>query len=86
MRQILPTKEGIFIFKKYSTIFCLLMTFILGSHNGYIALWREGNAEPARVFPYQVSALPEKDQKALEKGIRISSRSELVEMLEDFLS
>lgn len=64
----------------------LLMGFILGSHNGYIALWTEGSPEPKKVFPYRVTALPPADQKALEQGIHIDSTQELARLLEDYLS
>lgn len=66
--------------------FLLLAGFILGSHRGYIALWRCGESKPAQVFPYQVSSLPRRDQEALERGIPIGGGTELAQLLEDFLS
>ena len=54
--------------------------------NGFIALWKDGRAEPLKVFPYRAELLPEQDQQALEKGIRFESREELLAMLEDYLS
>ena len=62
------------------------ITFLLGVHDGYIALWKEGSPEPAEVFPYKASLLPEADQKRLEKGIRIESKKDLLELMEDYLS
>ena len=62
------------------------LTFLLGVHDGYIALWKEGSPEPAEVFPYKASLLPEADQKRLEKGIRIESKKDLLELMEDYLS
>ena len=62
------------------------LTFLLGVHDGYIALWKEGSPEPAEVFPYKASLLPEADQKRLEKGIRIESKKDLLELMEDHLS
>ena len=62
------------------------LTFLLGVHDGYIALWKEGRPEPAEVFPYKASLLPEADQKRLEKGIRIESKKDLLELMEDYLS
>ena len=64
----------------------LALTFLLGIHDGYIALWKEGSPEPAEVFPYKASLLPEADQKRLEKGIRIESKKDLLELMEDYLS
>lgn len=62
------------------------LTFLLGVHDGYIALWKEGSPKPAEVFPYKASLLPEADQKRLEKGIRIESKKDLLELMEDYLS
>lgn len=64
----------------------LLMGLILGSHNGYIALWKEGSPEPEKVFPYRVTSLPPADQQALEQGIPIGSAQNLARLLEDYLS
>ena len=64
----------------------LLLGFILGSHNGYIALWEEGAAQPRQIFPYAVTSLPPADQQALENGIRLKDAGELMQLLEDYLS
>lgn len=64
----------------------LLLGFILGSHKGFIALWKDGQTEPIRTFPYSIASLPPADQQALEQGIRIKSREELLRLLEDYLS
>lgn len=73
-------------FRFVSVCLTLLMGFILGSHNGYIALWTEGSPEPEKVFPYRVTLLPPADQEALERGIPIGSTEELARLLEDYLS
>lgn len=62
------------------------MAFILGSKDGFIALWREGEANPVKIFPCRISALPEADRAALEQGVRIESETDLVRLLEDYLS
>ena len=67
-------------------IIALALSFLLGVHNGYIALWKDGCEEPLRVFPYQAKMLPLTDQLALKKGIVIKSDSKLAEFLEDYLS
>ena len=64
----------------------LLAGFLLGSHNGYIALWSDDSIDPDRIYPYRVSMLPLEDQKALRKGIRVENIIELTQLLEDFLS
>lgn len=69
-----------------SFLFSLILSFILGSYNGYIALWEGMDPEPIRIFPYKTTSLPAADQAALEKGIEIDSMEKLVKMLEDYLS
>lgn len=72
--------------KKAHMYFSLFFLFILGCRDGYIALWKDSDPEPVRVFPYSVASLPEADRQALEKGIRLESREELLALLEDYLS
>ncbi len=64
----------------------LLIGFLLGIHNGRIALWIGDDPEPTTVFPYYASMLPKADQKALEKGIAIQDEQRLRSLLEDYLS
>lgn len=64
----------------------LIFLFILGSHNGYIALWKDGNPEPAEIYPYRTAALPEADQDALNQGIEIENQESLLRLLEDYFS
>ena len=73
---------------KKSKQLCLIVLLIgyLGVHNGYLALWKNGCAEPDRIFPRQVCLYPETDQNALKKGIPFSTQKELHRLMEDFLS
>ena len=64
----------------------LALTFLLGIHDGYVALWKNGSAEPVEVFPYQAKYLPETDRDRLEKGILIESSDHLAQLMEDYLS
>lgn len=64
----------------------LLIGFILGIHEGRIALWKDNQKKPMKVFPYQASMLPEEDQKRLEEGIHVDSLNELYKLVEDYLS
>jgi len=73
--------------KRLNSIYCILcLGYILGVHNGYIALWKEPYEKPLRVFPYSVSCLPEADRQLLEQGVRADSLPELTQRLEDYLS
>lgn len=58
----------------------------MGIQDGFIALWKDGCAQPVQTFPYRAESLPIADQQALEKGIRIDDNSELAQLLEDYLS
>lgn len=84
--EILVPQEAVIIRKKSFVQHLLLLGFILGTFKGRIALWVDGNAEPLHIFPNSVASLPPADQLALEKGIPIESRDELLHLLEDYLS
>jgi hypothetical protein len=69
------------------TLSCLLCAiFLLGSHKGYLALWKDDRPEPFQIFPVKVETFPESDQKRLTEGIAARSELELSSLLEDFLS
>lgn len=66
--------------------FVLIFGFLLGIQDGYIALWKDGRTDPLRVFPYKAASLPAADQQALEKGIHLDSKEDLIALVEDYLS
>ena len=57
--------------------------FILGNHNGYLALWSDDSIDPERIYPYRISTLPPEDQKALRKGLPAENILEMTQLLED---
>lgn len=63
-----------------------IASFLLGIHEGRIALWKGEDPEPVKVFPYSVATLPKEEQQRLRDGIRIGSVSELERLLEAYLS
>ena len=65
---------------------CLIFGFLLGIQDGNVALWEDGKANPIRVFPYSANNLPPADRKALEKGIHLDSKLQLIQLIEDYLS
>lgn len=67
-------------------LYLAALGFLLGIRDGYIALWKDGDPEPAEVFPYRAEMLPEADRNALERGIPIHSERALQELLQDYLS
>lgn len=64
----------------------LLAVYLLGIHDGKIALWSGDDPEPVRVFPYSASMLPQEARAYLEKGIPINSMAELDRLIEAYLS
>ena len=73
--------------RKWHNIYCILcLGYLLSVYRGQIALWKEPDPTPIRVFPYSVSMLPEEDQNVLKQGLRADSIIELTRHLEDYLS
>ena len=66
--------------------FTVILGFLLGIQNGFIALWQDSKPEPIHVFPHKAENLPVADQHALEAGIPIADESTLIQLLEDYLS
>ncbi len=68
--------------------FCslLLMGFLLGIHEGRVALWKDGIDTPWRIFPYPAAVLPSETQAELKQGIRIDTMEDLDRLLENLLS
>ncbi len=64
----------------------LLIGFILGIHEGRVALWKDNQKDPIKVFPYQASMFPEEDQKRLEAGVHVDSLNELYKLIQDYFS
>ncbi len=72
---------------KLSTLLCtvILSGFLLGIHNGRVALWKDQDPQPVRVFPYFAAALPEPLQRALCQGIPLESMDDLEDLMEKYL-
>ena len=66
--------------------YILLASFLIGIHNGRIAVWQSEDPEPIAILPYSADLLPPADRIALEKGIWLNSREDLTRFLEDFCS
>ena len=73
---------------KYLQRFCfiLIFSFLLGISDGYISLWIDDQPKPVYVSSYKAENLPVADQQALEKGIHVHSKEELIRLMEDYLS
>lgn len=64
----------------------LLLGFLLGIHNGKVALWKDNEPQPCRIFPYSAALLPRDIRNALEAGIHIQSEADLDRLLESLCS
>ena len=71
---------------KTHTAMILLAGFLLGLHDGRLTLWRDGTAHPEQIYDIRADTLPPADRLALSRGIRVESREELWEILENYLS
>ena len=72
--------------KRYHHLSILfLFGFLLGVHQGKVALWKDDDPKPVRVFPYSAQLLPPADRQALEEGIRFESEEDLMRLIKDYL-
>lgn len=73
--------------KKLAILYCVtVIGFLLGIHNGRVAVWQDGKKYPIKVFPYSAKLLPEKDRALLEKGMHFDTKEEMIRRIEDYLS
>ena len=84
-RKYYTRKEALHI-KRVCLYLTLFAAFILGCHEGFVALWDQTRSSPVEVYPLQVNTLPPADQALLRQGIPIRSREQLQHSLEDYLS
>ena len=71
---------------KSHTALLLIAGFLLGISDGRLTLWQEGNSHPEQIYDIREDSLPPADRLMLQRGIRIESRQELWEILENYLS
>lgn len=64
----------------------VLLGFLLGSYNGRLAVWKDDDPQPYRVYPCPVYLLPKEERDALRRGIRIDNMDDVSDFLENFLS
>ncbi len=59
--------------------------FVLGEHNGRLALFRGRSPKPYRILDMQIYLLPEEDQQTIRSGgITVQTEAELRSLLEDW--
>ena len=64
----------------------MLLVYLLGIKDGFLALWDTGSSTPLAVYTTKVAMLPAADQDALQQGIPIRDDMHLQQLLEDYLS
>lgn len=68
-------------------IYCtMLLGFLLGIHNGQIALWKDEDPQPMMILPYKAESLPIKERMLLKKGIRFDSLEQIEKIVSEYLS
>ena len=73
--------------KKHSILYSILFFgFLLGIYEGRIALWKDNDPKPYKVFPYYAAMLPKEDRNTLKKGIYLENEEQLRKLVEDYLS
>lgn len=59
--------------------------FLLGLHGDRVALWEDGCDRPEQVYDIRAGSLPPADRLILGRGLRLESRQELWQVLENYL-
>ena len=74
--------------KTASQILCcaLLWSFLLGVHDGRLAMWKDDDPTPCKIFPCPVVVLPKNVQQQLKNGIALETIEDVNRLLENFLS
>ena len=63
----------------------LLAGFLLGIRNGQVAIWKDDDPQPIRIFPWSAAILPAQIRKALEKGIYVDETSDIGLLIQDMI-
>ena len=62
----------------------LALGFLLGIHEGRVALWRDGEPRPEQIYDIRADTLPPADRLRLRQGIRVQTREEVWQLLENY--
>ena len=66
---------------------CIMaLSFLLGVHDGRLAMWKDEDPTPCKVFPCPILVLPRAVQEQLKAGIRLETMDDVNRLLENFLS
>lgn len=63
----------------------MVLGYLLGIRGGRLALWQDGSERPEQVYDIRADSLPPADRLILEHGIRLETRTEVWQVLENYL-
>lgn len=64
----------------------ILAGYLLGIRGGHIALWKNGEQTPLRIFPWSATMMPQKIRTALEQGIYVEEDSDIGRLIREMIS
>lgn len=68
------------------TTFTNSVSYTLKDYNGKIAIFFDNNKSPSKVYDCYTSLLPREDRTAIESGITVYSKEDLIKLIEDYTS
>jgi hypothetical protein len=71
---------------KKQLVAILLAGYLLGIRGGHVALWKQDDPQPLRVFPWSANMMPLKIRKALERGIYVEADSDIGKLIQEMIS
>ena len=63
----------------------LAFGFLLGFHDGRLALWKDDSPHPEQIYDFREDSLPPADRLQLRRGIRVETREDVWKLLENYL-
>ncbi len=65
---------------------CILLAgFLLGIHEGRVALWNDHDPRPVQIYDIRADSLPPFERLQLQRGIGAQTREQVWELLENYL-
>ena len=72
-------------YTRASLALTLAFGFLLGFHDGRLALWKDGVSHPEQIYDIREDSLPLADRLQLRKGIHLEDREDVWQLLENYL-
>ena len=60
--------------------------YILGTYNGFAAVFRYGEEQPEQILDTRIASLPQNIAEKLREGIKAAAESDLQRLIEDYCS